>query len=69
VSAPSSAPDEEAFRQDPPPRYSHDRSRKRNLAKLAGALVLFTGGLVALVIGIAIGNGARKRFDRWTHGY
>jgi hypothetical protein len=69
VSAPSSAPDEEAFRQDPPPRGSPDRSRKRNLAKLAGALVLFASVLAVLVIGVAIGNATRKRIDRWTHGY
>jgi hypothetical protein len=34
-------------------------------------LALITGGLAGLIIGIGIdiGNAARKRIDRWAHGY
>jgi hypothetical protein len=32
-------------------------------------LALITGGLAGLIIGIGIGNAARKRIDRWVHGY
>lgn len=41
----------------------------RSRAKLAGAVALVIGGLVILGSGIALGNAARKRVDRWAHGY
>jgi hypothetical protein len=31
-------------------------------------LALITGGSVGRIIGIGIGNAARKRIDRWAHG-
>jgi hypothetical protein len=39
----------------------------RLLAKLAGVLIL--GGFAILLSGIALGNAARKRVDRWMRGY
>jgi hypothetical protein len=30
---------------------------------------LILGGLAALIAGISIGSAARKRIDRWRHGY
>jgi hypothetical protein len=42
---------------------------KRKLARLAGLLTLVIASLAALIAGIAIGNAARKRIDRWGHAY
>jgi hypothetical protein len=39
-----------------------------DLVKLAKVLALALGGLATLLIGIAIGNSARKRIDRMSHG-
>jgi 2-methylcitrate dehydratase PrpD len=44
-------------------------SSKRKLARLAGTSTVLTASLAALAIGIFIGNAARKRIDRATHGY
>ena len=43
-------------------------SSKRSLARLAGASTAITAGVVMLIVGIFIGNAARKRIDRWSHG-
>ncbi len=64
MSAPSLKPDQPTSRQ-----HTSGRSVKHNLGKLAGTLALITSGLGALIIGIAIGNAARKRIDRWAHAY
>ena len=42
---------------------------KPDPGKLLGAIALVVTGLAALIIGIAIGNAARKRFDKLTHAY
>ena len=31
--------------------------------------LLIIAGVAMLVVGIVIGNAARKRIDRWSHGY
>jgi hypothetical protein len=41
---------------------------KRRLARLAGASTLITASVAMLIAGILIGNAARKRIDRWSHG-
>jgi hypothetical protein len=38
-------------------------------AKFGKGLALISTAMVALVAGIVLGNAARKRVDRWTHGY
>jgi hypothetical protein len=68
MSAPSLEPDQPS-RPYPSGRYPPGQSAKHNLSKPAGALALITGGLAGLIIGIGIGNAARKRIDRWVHGY
>jgi hypothetical protein len=58
--------------QDPPDEPDEDalsESSKRKLARFAGTSAVITASLTALVIGIAIGNMARKRIDRLAHGY
>lgn len=45
------------------------QSGKQHSAKSAKGLALASAAVAALVAGIIIGNSARKRFDRWTHGY
>lgn len=42
---------------------------KTNLERLALAAALIVGVLAALIIGVSIGNAARKRIDKWGHGY
>ncbi len=42
---------------------------KEHSMKAAKGLALVSATVAALVAGIVIGNSARKRFDRWTHGY
>jgi hypothetical protein len=38
-------------------------------AKFGKGLALISTAMVALVAGVALGNAARKRVDRWMHGY
>ena len=64
MSAPSLEPDQPS-RPYPSGRYAPGRSARHNLGKLAGTLALITGALAGLIIGIGIGNAARKRIDRW----
>ena len=52
-----------------PPLRAISESSKRKLARFAGASTVLTASLTALAIGIFIGNAARKRIDRATHGY
>jgi hypothetical protein len=53
----------------PAPRLSPlSESSKRKLARLGGTSALITASLAALAIGIFIGNAARKRIDRLSHG-
>ncbi len=84
MSAPSSTPEqpaqprpqlqpepepEQPEQPEPQPSASHPARSLRTVARVAGALALFIGGLVTLLFGIAIGNAARKQLDRWLHGY
>jgi hypothetical protein len=41
---------------------------KRTLARLAGPYALIAASVATLIVGILIGNAARKRIDRWSHG-
>ena len=50
-----------------PPVAISDSSRQR-LGRLAGASTLIISGVVMLIVGIFIGNAARKRIDKWSHG-
>jgi hypothetical protein len=45
----------------------HDSTR--HSAKFGKGMALISTAMVALLAGIALGNAARKRVDRWTHGY
>jgi hypothetical protein len=49
------------------PAAISDDSR-RMLARVAAAATLIVSSLVMLIAGILIGNAARKRIDRWSHG-
>jgi hypothetical protein len=51
------------------PLHVITETSKRKLARLAGTSTVITASLTALTIGIVIGNAARKRIDRATHGY
>jgi hypothetical protein len=54
----------------PPGQGSAEPGRRADVAKLGGILVLVTMVLLAtLIVGIVIGNAARKRFDKWARGY
>jgi hypothetical protein len=59
---------DQSSRQDPPERR-RSQSSKQQLARLAGRPALIAATLAALITGIAIGNAARKRIDRWAHAY
>jgi len=41
---------------------------KRTLARLAGPYTLIAASVGTLIVGILIGNAARKRIDGWSHG-
>jgi hypothetical protein len=43
-------------------------SSKRALPRLAGTPALIAASVAMLIAGILIGNAARKRVDRWSHG-
>jgi len=54
----------------PPAESSAQPAGRVNVGKLAGiavgALVVL---LTTLIVGIAIGSAARKRFEKWNRGY
>jgi hypothetical protein len=50
------------------PATALSESSKRTLARLAGTGTLITASVAMLIVGILIGNAARKRIDRWSHG-
>ena len=68
MSARSLEPDQTS-RQYPSGRYPPGQSARHNREKLAGEPALITAGLAGLIIGIGIGNAARKRIDRSRYGY
>ena len=50
-----------------PPESPLSESSKRKLARMGATVALAAAGLAALVMGIVIGNAARKRVDKWAH--
>ena len=50
------------------PAAAVSESSKRTLARLAGTPALIAASVAMLIVGILIGNAARKRIDRWSHG-
>jgi hypothetical protein len=54
---------------DQSPLRAISESSKRKVARLAGTSTVLIASVTALTIGIFIGNAARKRIDRATHGY
>jgi hypothetical protein len=42
---------------------------KRNLERMTLTTALIVSTLSALIVGIAIGAAARRRIDKWGHGY
>ena len=50
-----------------PPAALSESSRRR-LARLAGTSTVITASVAMLIVGILIGNAARKRIDRLSHG-
>jgi hypothetical protein len=67
---PGPSPQESEFSpQEPAPGPSPSRHHGfQDLLKLAKGLAVAVGVLATLLIGIAIGNSARKRIDRMSHG-
>ena len=68
MSAPSVKPGQPSPQQSRPGGGPSGRNGFRELAKMAKGLALACGVLATLIIGIAIGNSARKRIDRMSHG-
>jgi hypothetical protein len=68
MSEPSPQTDQPASRQYPAGQHPSTRNGQQDPLKLAKGLALITSALVVLTAGIVIGNAARKRIDRWTHG-
>jgi hypothetical protein len=50
------------------PDTALSESSKRTLARLAGTSTVITASVAVLIVGILIGNAARKRIDRMSHG-
>ena len=50
------------------PAAALSEASKRTFARLAGMSTVIITGVAMLVVGILIGNAARKRIDRWSHG-
>jgi len=65
---PSSQESEPSSQEPQPGRSPSRRNGFRELAKMAKGLALACGVVATLIIGIAIGNSARKRIDRMSHG-
>ena len=68
MSAASAEPDQPTLRQYRAGRRSSAQNGMPNPEKLAIGFTLMFSTLAALTVGIAIGNAARKRIDRWAHG-
>ena len=69
MSAPSVTPGQPSSGQYPPGLSPSSRHPGfRDLLKMGKGLALAGGVLATLLIGIAIGNSARKRIDRMSHG-
>jgi hypothetical protein len=50
------------------PSTALKESSRQTLARLAGTSTVIIASVAMLVVGILIGNAARKRIDRWSHG-
>ena len=50
------------------PSTALSESSKRTFARLAGTSTVIIASVAMLIVGILIGNAARKRIDRWSHG-
>ena len=50
------------------PATTLSEQSKRTFARLAGTSAVITASVAMLVVGILIGNAARKRIARWSHG-
>jgi hypothetical protein len=59
-------PDQSPSLPHPSRRHTPGGHGKQDPRKLL-VIAMITSGLAALVTGIAIGNAARKRIDRWSH--
>jgi hypothetical protein len=69
MSAPSVTPGQPSSGQRPPGFSSPSHHPGfRDLLKMAKGLLLACGVVATLLVGIAIGNSARKRIDRMSHG-
>jgi hypothetical protein len=70
MATPPPESDQSSSQQDPPAGEPPGESRKRKLGKLTGApALIIISGVAAFIIGITIGNAARKRMDKWAHAY
>jgi hypothetical protein len=45
------------------------QNSKQKFVRLALTSALILSVLAALIIGVALGNAARKRIDKWGHAY
>jgi hypothetical protein len=50
------------------PSTALKQSSRQTLSRLAGMSTVIIASVAMLVVGILIGNAARKRIDRWSHG-
>jgi hypothetical protein len=50
------------------PATALSEASKRTFARLAGMSTVIIASVAMLAVGILIGNAARKRIDRWSHG-
>jgi hypothetical protein len=69
VSAPPSVPDQAHSGEQKLTQHLPSRRGKWHLSRLFAVLALIVSGFIVLFLGIGIGSAARKRIDRWTHGY
>jgi len=68
MSVPSAEYDQPS-RQYAAGQHTSARNGTQDLVRLVRALAVIFSTLAVLAAGIAIGNAARKRITRWTHGY
>jgi len=50
------------------PATALSENGKWAVARLTGPYTLIAASVAMLIAGILIGNAARKRIDRWSHG-
>jgi hypothetical protein len=51
------------------PAGSAEQDSTGHSAKFGKGLALISTAMVVLLAGIALGSAARKRVDKWIHGY